>query len=42
MKAWIAGFQTANPDVSVAYDPVGSGGGRTQFLDGGLCLRGVT
>ena len=34
MEAWRAGFQSANPDVTVNYDPVGSGGGRTQFLDG--------
>ena len=29
-QAWIAGFQGANPDVTIAYDPVGSGGGREQ------------
>ncbi|WP_220458012.1 MULTISPECIES: phosphate ABC transporter substrate-binding protein PstS [unclassified Actinotalea] len=40
MQAWIAGFQSANPDVSVAYDPVGSGGGRTQFLEGGTLFAG--
>lgn len=40
MQAWIAGFQSANPDVSVAYDPVGSGGGRTQFLEGGTQFAG--
>ena len=40
MQAWIAGFQGANPDVSVAYDPVGSGGGRTQFLEGGTAFAG--
>ena len=34
-QAWIAGFQTANPDVSIAYDPVGSGGGRDAFNAGG-------
>jgi len=34
MDAWRAGFQSENPDVAVNYDPVGSGGGRTQFLDG--------
>lgn len=33
--AWQAGFQTANPDVTVNYDPVGSGGGREQFIAGG-------
>ena len=40
MQAWIAGFQSANPDVSVAYDPVGSGGGRTQFVEGGIAYAG--
>jgi len=40
MQAWIAGFQTANPDVTIAYDPVGSGGGRTQFLEGGTQFAG--
>ncbi|WP_430868367.1 phosphate ABC transporter substrate-binding protein PstS [Demequina aurantiaca] len=40
MEAWRAGFQTANPDVTVNYDPVGSGGGRTQFLDGGTLFAG--
>jgi phosphate transport system substrate-binding protein len=33
--AWIANFQDQNPDVTVAYDPVGSGGGREQFIAGG-------
>ncbi|GGC05108.1 phosphate ABC transporter substrate-binding protein PstS [Cellulomonas carbonis] len=40
MQAWVAGFQSANPDVSVAYDPVGSGGGRTQFVEGGVAFAG--
>jgi phosphate transport system substrate-binding protein len=40
MEAWRAGFQSANPDVNVSYDPVGSGGGRTQFLDGGVAFAG--
>ena len=35
MAAWAASFQQANPSVTVNYDPVGSGGGRTQFLAGG-------
>ena len=26
------GFQTANADVTVNYDPVGSGGGRESFI----------
>lgn len=38
--AWIAGFQTANPDVTVSYDPVGSGGGRESFISGGFAFAG--
>jgi phosphate transport system substrate-binding protein len=38
MAAWQAAFQQANPDVTVNYDPVGSGGGREQFLAGGAIL----
>lgn len=40
MQAWQAGFQEANPDVTVSYDPVGSGGGREQFLDGATLFAG--
>jgi len=40
MAAWRAGFQNANPAVTVNYDPVGSGGGRTQFLDGATSFAG--
>lgn len=40
MEAWRAGFQSANPNVTVNYDPVGSGGGRTQFLDGATSFAG--
>ena len=40
MEGWIAGFQTANEDVTVNYDPVGSGGGREQFLSGGVAFAG--
>ena len=40
MAAWAAGFQAAYPDVVVSYDPVGSGGGRTQFVEGGIALAG--
>src|SRR4029079_205746 len=35
-----SGFQSANPDVTVNYDPVGSGGGREQFLAGGVDFAG--
>lgn len=41
MQAWIAGFQAANPDATVSYDPVGSGGGRTQFTEGGTEFGGT-
>lgn len=40
MSAWRAGFQSLYPDVTVNYDPVGSGGGRTQFLEGGIAFGG--
>ncbi|GII97690.1 phosphate ABC transporter substrate-binding protein (PhoT family) [Sediminihabitans luteus] len=40
MDAWRAGFQSANGDVTVNYDPVGSGGGVTQFLKGGVAFAG--
>jgi phosphate transport system substrate-binding protein len=38
--AWQAGFQTQNPAVTVNYDPVGSGGGREQFIAGGVAFAG--
>jgi len=40
MEAWRAGFTADNADVIVNYDPVGSGGGRTQFLDGATSFAG--
>jgi phosphate transport system substrate-binding protein len=40
-EAWIAGFQEANPDVTVSYDPIGSGGGREQFIAGGTAFAGT-
>jgi phosphate transport system substrate-binding protein len=33
-QAWIAEFQNANPDVTIDYDPSGSGAGRDTFLEG--------
>ena len=39
--AWRAGFQQANPDVQVDYDPIGSGGGREQFIGGGYPFAGT-
>ncbi|KGM16467.1 phosphate ABC transporter substrate-binding protein [Actinotalea fermentans ATCC 43279 = JCM 9966 = DSM 3133] len=41
MAAWVAGFQAANPDVTISYDPVGSGGGRTQFTEGATDFGGT-
>jgi len=38
VEGWIAGFQEGNPDVTVNYDPIGSGGGRKQFLAGGATV----
>jgi phosphate transport system substrate-binding protein len=38
--AWIASFQTSNPDVTVNYDPSGSGAGRSTFIAGGSTLAG--
>ncbi len=35
MEAWAAAFQKTNPDATVAYDPAGSGAGRTAFIAGG-------
>ncbi len=40
MDGWIVGFQTANEGVTVNYDPIGSGGGREQFLSGGSDFAG--
>ncbi len=40
MDGWVAGFQTANPDATVNYDPIGSGGGREQFLMGATTFAG--
>jgi len=40
MQGWQAGFSTMQPDVTVNYDPVGSGGGREQFLAGGTDFAG--
>jgi phosphate transport system substrate-binding protein len=40
MQAWQAGFNTEQPGVTFSYDPVGSGGGREQFLAGGTDFAG--
>ena len=39
-EAWIAAFQTANEGVTMAYDPVGSGAGREQFITSGVAYGG--
>jgi phosphate transport system substrate-binding protein len=38
--AWAADFQTANPKVTVNYDPQGSGAGRTNFISGAADFAG--
>jgi phosphate transport system substrate-binding protein len=40
-EAWTAGFQQANKNVTVSYDPIGSGGGREQFNSGGTLFGGT-
>jgi phosphate transport system substrate-binding protein len=40
MQGWTAGFSGLQPGVTVNYDPVGSGGGRQQFLAGGVDFAG--
>jgi phosphate transport system substrate-binding protein len=40
MDAWRAAFQTANPDLTINYDPVGSGGGITAFTSGAVAWAG--
>ncbi|HWB68732.1 MAG TPA: phosphate ABC transporter substrate-binding protein PstS [Solirubrobacterales bacterium] len=39
-EAWIAEFENANSGVTISYDPVGSGGGREQFISGGVAYAG--
>lgn len=40
VQTWTAGFQTANADVTVTYDPAGSGAGRTSFGAGAVAFAG--
>ncbi|MDY7105729.1 MAG: phosphate ABC transporter substrate-binding protein PstS [Actinomycetota bacterium] len=40
MQGWQAGFQGQYPDVTVNYDPIGSGGGRERFLSGATSFAG--
>jgi len=39
-EAWRAEFESANGGATVSYDPVGSGGGREQFIAGGVSFAG--
>lgn len=39
-EAWIANFENENSGVTISYDPVGSGGGREQFIAGGAAYGG--
>lgn len=39
-EAWTAAFQTANPGVTINYDPSGSGAGRETFAAGGSDFAG--
>jgi phosphate transport system substrate-binding protein len=38
--AWVAAFQTANPAVTINYEPSGSGAGREAFIAGGTDFAG--
>jgi phosphate transport system substrate-binding protein len=40
MQGWTAGYNADQPGVTVNYDPVGSGGGRSQFVAGGIDFAG--
>jgi len=39
-EAWRAGFGADNPDVTITYDPVGSGTGRDNFYSGAFEFAG--
>lgn len=40
-NAWVAGIQDANADLTVNYEPVGSGDGRANFISGGYSFAGT-
>ena len=40
VEAWIAGFQGANPDAKIDYNPSGSGAGVQTFLTGATAWAG--
>jgi phosphate transport system substrate-binding protein len=39
-EAWIAEFENGNSGATISYDAVGSGGGREQFIAGGVAYAG--
>lgn len=39
-EAWIAEFENENSGVTISYDAIGSGGGREQFISGGVAYAG--
>ena len=39
-EAWTAEFENANSGATISYDAVGSGGGREQFIAGGVAFAG--
>ncbi|WP_371740102.1 phosphate ABC transporter substrate-binding protein PstS [Frigoribacterium sp. VKM Ac-2836] len=39
-EAWVAAFQTANPDANIGYEPSGSGSGRESFISGAADFAG--
>lgn len=41
VAAWTAAFQSTYPDVTVNYDPAGSGAGREQFIAGAVAWAGT-
>ena len=41
MTTWIAGYQSACDDARVYYNSIGSGGGRSQFIDGAVAKSHV-
>lgn len=40
MEAWRATFESTHPEATVTYDPVGSSGGREQFITGAIQFGG--
>jgi phosphate transport system substrate-binding protein len=39
-QAWIASFTSDHPDLTINYDPSGSGAGQEQFTSGGVAYGG--